>query len=94
MAIRVPVAAALEPVRDPFAPTAPGRPGAVVPKWRVREPDRPPAAASALALLPILLLTALIVQSLAESRLLVEYGWLLLACWRSRRRAKPAKAMP
>jgi hypothetical protein len=38
-----------------------------------------PAAASALALLPILLLAALLVQSLAESRLLVEYGWLLLA---------------
>jgi exopolysaccharide production protein ExoQ len=33
----------------------------------------------ALALLPILLLTALVVQSFAESRLLLEYGWLLLA---------------
>lgn len=43
------------------------------------QPQPSPAAASALALLPILLLTALIVQSLAESRLLVEYGWLLLA---------------
>jgi exopolysaccharide production protein ExoQ len=43
------------------------------------QPATSPAAASALALLPILLLTALIVQSLAESRLIVEYGWLLLA---------------
>jgi O-antigen ligase len=42
-------------------------------------PETTPAAASALALLPILLLAALLVQSLAESRLLVEYGWLLLA---------------
>lgn len=32
-----------------------------------------------LSLLPLLLLTALLVQSLAESRLLLEYGWLLLA---------------
>ena len=30
------------------------------------------------ALLPLLLLTALIAQSMAESRLLVEYGWVLL----------------
>jgi O-antigen ligase len=40
----------------------------------VRRIPRP----GALQLLPILLLTALLVQSLAESRLLVEYGWLLL----------------
>lgn len=33
---------------------------------------------SSLALLPALLLTALLVQSLAESRILVEGGWLLL----------------
>ncbi|WP_168220046.1 MULTISPECIES: O-antigen ligase [unclassified Salinibacterium] len=32
-----------------------------------------------LSLLPILLLTALLVQSLVESRLLLEYGWFLLA---------------
>ncbi|MFO7690434.1 MAG: O-antigen ligase family protein [Cryobacterium sp.] len=33
---------------------------------------------AASALLPLLLLTALIAQSLAESRLLIEYGWVLL----------------
>ena len=33
---------------------------------------------TATSLLPILILAALVVQSLAESRLLVEYGWLLL----------------
>lgn len=33
----------------------------------------------ALAMLPLALLTALLVQSLVESRLLLEYGWLLLA---------------
>ncbi|MBF0673482.1 MAG: O-antigen ligase family protein [Salinibacterium sp.] len=33
----------------------------------------------ALSLLPILLLAALLVQSLVESRLLLEYGWFLLA---------------
>jgi len=30
------------------------------------------------ALLPLLIMTALLAQSVAESRLLVEYGWLLL----------------
>lgn len=48
---------------------APAYPGAV---------PRSPSDA-ALSLLPLLLLVALLVQSLAESRLLVEYGWLLLA---------------
>ena len=33
---------------------------------------------SALSILPLLLLTALLVQSLAESRILIEGGWLLL----------------
>ncbi len=47
--------------------------------------DRPQSAPGpgdrygVLSLLPILLLTALVVQSLAESRLLVELGWTLLA---------------
>lgn len=46
--------------------------------------DRPqslpgtPGTYSALPILPLLLLVALLVQSVAESRLLVEYGWLLL----------------
>lgn len=38
--------------------------------------DTAPYAAS--ALLPLLIMAALLAQSLAESRLLVEYGWLLL----------------
>ncbi|MBB5642134.1 O-antigen ligase family protein [Cryobacterium roopkundense] len=38
--------------------------------------DTAPYAAS--ALLPLLIMVALLAQSLAESRLLVEYGWLLL----------------
>jgi len=38
--------------------------------------DNAPYAAS--ALLPLLLLAALLAQSVAESRLLIEYGWLLL----------------
>ncbi|MCU1419761.1 MAG: exopolysaccharide production protein [Mycetocola sp.] len=37
-----------------------------------------PAAFTALSVLPLLLLVALLVQSLAESRLLIEYGLLLL----------------
>lgn len=42
--------------------------------------DAPPSPRSdaALSLLPLLLLVALLVQSVAESRLLIEYGWLLL----------------
>ncbi len=48
--------------------------------WAV---DRPlvhgtPSRYGALELLPLLLLVAILVQSLAESRLLVEYGWALL----------------
>ena len=47
--------------------------------------DRPqagpgePGRYTATSLLPILIVAALLVQSLAESRLLVEYGWLLMA---------------
>jgi O-antigen ligase len=37
-----------------------------------------PQPYTAVSLLPVLLLTALIVQSLAESRLLVEFGWTML----------------
>ena len=37
-----------------------------------------PLPQTAVTLLPLLLLTAILVQSLAESRLLVEYGWALL----------------
>ncbi|GAB3030009.1 O-antigen ligase [Parafrigoribacterium mesophilum] len=54
---------------------------------------RTPRAASALTLLPILLLTALIVQSLAESRLIVEYGWLLLTLL-AVKTARPDPALP
>jgi O-antigen ligase len=39
---------------------------------------RRPLPQTAVTLLPLLLLTAILVQSLAESRLLVEYGWALL----------------
>jgi len=38
--------------------------------------DTAPYAAS--ALMPLLIVAALLAQSIAESRLLVEYGWLLL----------------
>jgi exopolysaccharide production protein ExoQ len=37
-----------------------------------------PQDAAGVRLLPILILAALIVQSFAESRILVEYGWVLL----------------
>ena len=43
---------------------------------RLAVADTAPYAAS--ALLPLLLVAALIAQSVAESRLLIEYGWLLL----------------
>ena len=39
-----------------------------------RSSPRSPGAFTALSLLPLLLLVALLVQSLAESRLLIEYG--------------------
>jgi exopolysaccharide production protein ExoQ len=47
--------------------------------------DRPqfgpgsPARYDATTLLPVLVLVALLAQSIAESRLLIEYGFLLLA---------------
>lgn len=40
--------------------------------------DGEPSRYRAIELLPLLLLVALLVQSLAESRILVEYGWMLL----------------
>jgi O-antigen ligase len=40
--------------------------------------DRAPLPHVVVTLLPVLLLTALLVQSLAESRLLLEYGWFLV----------------
>ncbi|WP_146181327.1 O-antigen ligase family protein [Salinibacterium hongtaonis] len=46
----------------------------------------------ALSMLPLLLLTALLVQSVAESRILVEYGWLLLAYIAVSTRALPVSA--
>lgn len=44
---------------------------------RVAVADTAPYTAT--ALLPLLLLAALLAQSMAESRLLIEYGWVLLA---------------
>lgn len=45
---------------------------------RTYRADRTPLPYPVVALLPLLLLVALLVQSLAESRLLLEYGWFLL----------------
>lgn len=44
---------------------------------------------SALALLPLLVLTAYAVQSLAESRILIEAGWMLLALFATRLSRSP-----
>ena len=52
--------------------------GARVLSWSVDAPLGDPALTSAVRLLPALLLTALVVHSLTESRLLVEAGLLLL----------------
>lgn len=52
--------------------------GARVLSWSVDAPLGDPALTSAVRLLPALLLTVLVVHSLAESRLLVEAGLLLL----------------
>jgi len=41
----------------------------------------PPARPTALAMLPLLVLVAQLVQSVAESRMLVEGGWMLLVIW-------------
>jgi hypothetical protein len=43
-------------------------------------------------MLPLLVLTALIVQSLAESRILVEGGWVLLVVFAIRAKARPLAA--
>jgi len=57
---------------------------------RLQAPDAP-RGYTALSLLPLLLLVALIVQSAAESRLLVEYGWLLLVLVAAKtKRGEPA----
>ncbi len=48
--------------------------------WRMAVDSGTTRERSALALLPVLLLTALLVQSLAESRLLIESDWVLLVC--------------
>lgn len=57
--------------------------GTGIRSWQLAtQPERlrasTPARFTALSLLPLLLLTALLVQSLAESRLLIEYGLLTL----------------
>lgn len=44
------------------------------------------------AMLPLLVLTALLVQSLAESRILVEGGWVLLVVFAIRAKARPLAA--
>jgi exopolysaccharide production protein ExoQ len=44
---------------------------------------------SALTLLPVLVLTALLVQSLAESRLLIESNWMLLAAFAVKTKLSP-----
>ena len=64
--------------------------------------DRPMDAAgrplprSAAALVPLLLLVALIGQSFAESRLLIESGWLLLIAiaWSTKRRQWEHEPLP
>lgn len=47
---------------------------------------------TALAMLPLLLLTALLVQSATESRLLTEFGWLLLVLIAAKTKAPPSAA--
>jgi exopolysaccharide production protein ExoQ len=56
--------------------------------------DTEPYTAS--ALLPLLLLAALLAQSVAESRLLIEYGWLLLVVLAvtTKRQQSSAQQMP
>jgi exopolysaccharide production protein ExoQ len=50
-----------------------------------------PRADAALSLLPLLLLVALLVQSAAESRLLIEYGWILLVYIAIRSKVLPTR---
>jgi len=57
----------------------------------------PPATLAPFSMVPLLLTTALLAQGLAESRLLIEYGWVLLvvlAVVTKRRRPKPAAPLP
>lgn len=46
------------------------------------------------ALLPILMLTAQLVQSVAESRILLEGGWMLLVIWAVKTKLTPLAAEP
>jgi O-antigen ligase len=63
---------------------------------RPRDDAGGPLPHSAAALVPLLLLVALIGQSLAESRLLIEGGWLLLIAiaWSTKRRQWEAEPLP
>lgn len=63
---------------------------------RPRDHAGDPLPHSAAALVPLLLLVALIGQSLAESRLLIEGGWLLLIAiaWSTKRRQWDAEPLP
>jgi O-antigen ligase len=63
---------------------------------RPRDATGRPVRFSAAALLPLLLLVALIGQSLAESRILVESGWLLLVAiaWSTKRRQWEHEPLP
>jgi hypothetical protein len=44
------------------------------------------------AVLPILVLTAQLVQSIAESRMLIEGGWMLLVIWAVKTKSSPLSA--
>lgn len=63
---------------------------------RPMDPTGHPLPHSAAALLPLLLLVALIGQSLAESRILVESGWLLLIAiaWSTKQRQWDSEPLP
>lgn len=45
-----------------------------------------------IAVLPILMLTAQLVQSIAESRMLIEGGWMLLVIWAVKTKSSPLSA--
>ena len=49
---------------------------------------------SSIALLPILMLTAQLIQSIAESRILVEGGWMLLVIWAVKTKLDPLRGEP
>lgn len=63
---------------------------------RPRDPAGRPLPYSAASLVPLLVLVALIGQSLAESRILVEGGWVLLIAiaWSTKRRQWEAEPVP